>query len=491
MPDADTQSLLHETLRDRFGLSSLRPLQGEIIGRVMDGGDALVVMPTGSGKSLCFQLPALAMREQSGGEGIGLVFSPLIALMEDQVAALRARGIKAEFVNSTVGKRERLRRYERMARGEYELFYATPERMEKADFREALDAVPGGVNLLAVDECHCVTKWGQDLRPAYQKIGRFREELGDPITIALTATATKPVREDIRRVLGLGADEMPLFAAPVDRPNLTLRAREVWDDKEKIERVRAISAELGGTGIVYFTLIKDLEVMAGMLQRAMPRREVEIYHGRLPPRERRRVYERFIDATPGDGLLLCATNAFGMGVDKPDLRFIVHAQIPGSIEAYHQEVGRAGRDGEPSVCELLYAQEDLAIQQEFIRWQNPGADLLMQAMSAIEARFSEDDFDSDDLRVMVIGKGHAHGMGGGIMDYVLIRLAELGAIEPVSITGEHGGRRYRFLRTLDDDELDPAQIEEKSKRDLVRLLDVVKMTKSPSIPAYVTKYFGL
>tara|TARA_E500000318_G_scaffold8683_1_gene7948 strand:- start:64087 stop:65562 length:1476 start_codon:yes stop_codon:yes gene_type:complete len=491
MPNADTQTLLNRTLQDRFGFDSLRPLQSEIVERVMDGGDALVVMPTGSGKSLCFQLPALAMREESGGEGIGLVFSPLIALMEDQVSALKAKGIRAEFVNSTVGKKERKIRYDRLASGEYELFYATPERMEKADFRESLDQVPGGVNLLAVDECHCVTKWGHDLRPAYQKIGQFREELGEPITIALTATATKPVREDIRRVLGMSNEEMPLFAAPVDRPNLTLRAREVWDDKEKIERVKAISKELGGTGIVYFTLIKDLEVMAGMLKRAMPRRDIEIYHGRLPPRERKRVYERFIEATPEDNLLLCATNAFGMGVDKADLRFIVHAQIPGSIEAYHQEVGRAGRDGESSVCELLYAQEDLAIQQEFIRWQNPSADLMMQAMSAIEARFTEDDFDSDDLRVMVIGKGHAHGMGGGIMEYVLIRLAEYGAIEPVSVMGEDGGRRYRYVRTLDDDEGDASQIEEKAKRDLMRLLDVVKMTKSPSIPAYVSDYFGL
>lgn len=492
MPDSQTRSLLAQILSDRFGLDALRPLQGEIIERVMGGGDALVVMPTGSGKSLCFQLPALAMREQSGGEGIGLVFSPLIALMEDQVAALRARGIKAEFVNSTVGKRERLRRYKQLAAGAYELFYATPERMEKDDFREALGEVPGGVNLLAVDECHCVTKWGHDLRPAYQRIGTFREELGEPITIALTATATRPVREDIRQVLGLGEEAMPLYAAPIDRPNLTLRAREVWDDRDKIERIGAVARESGGTGIVYFTLIKDLEQMAGRLAEAMPERDIEVYHGKLPPGQRSAVYRRFIGATPGDNLLLCATNAFGMGVDKADIRFIVHGQIPNSIEAYHQEVGRAGRDGAPSVCELLYAQEDLAIQQEFVRWQNPGADLLMGTMSAIEARFSEDDFDSDDLRVSVIGKGHAHGMGGGIMDYVLIRLAELGAIETVSLGGERGGaRRYRFVRPLDDAQVDPEQIEQKHQRDLLRLLDVVKMTKAPSIPGYVGDYFGL
>lgn len=483
--------MLDRTLRERFGLESLRPLQSRVVERVMGGGDALVVMPTGSGKSLCYQLPALVMREMGGGAGVGLVFSPLIALMEDQVAALRARGIRAGFVNSTVSKPERLRRYERLARGAYELFYATPERMEKADFRAALDRVPGGVNLLAVDECHCISKWGHDLRPAYQKIGRFRAELGVATTVALTATATGAVRDDVRRVLGLTEEEMPLFAAPVDRPNLTLRAREVWDDKEKIERVRAISAELGGTGIVYFTLIKDLEQMSGMLKRAMPEREIEVYHGKLPARARRRVYERFIGARAEENLLLCATNAFGMGVDKADLRFIVHAQIPGSVEAYHQEVGRAGRDGLAAVCELLYAQEDLAIQQEFIRWQNPGADLMMRAMSAIEARFAEDDFDADDLRVLVIGKGHAHGMGGGIMEYVLIRLAELGAIEPAAVMGEDGGRRYRFVRVLDDDEVDTAEIEAKRQRDLMRLLDVVKMTKSSSIPGYVSDYFGL
>lgn len=484
--------LITRTLTARFGLETLRPLQGEIIDRVMGGGDALVVMPTGSGKSLCFQLPALVMRQQRGGEGVGLVFSPLIALMEDQVSALRSKGIRAEFVNSTVGKQERRKRYEKLAAGEYELFYATPERMEKADFREALDRVPGGVNLLAVDECHCVTKWGHDLRPAYQRIGQFRKELGGPVTIALTATATAPVRADVRSVLGLSEDEMPLYAAPIDRPNLHLRASVVWDDKEKIEHIRAIASGAQGTGIVYFTLIKDLEVMAGMLKRAIPRRDVEVYHGKLAPRERRNVYKRFIDARPEDNLLLCATNAFGMGVDKPDIRFIVHAQIPASVEAYHQEVGRAGRDGIDAVCELLYAQEDLAIQQEFIRWQNPSPDLMMQAMSAIEARFSEDDFDSDDLRIMVIGKGHAHGMGGGIMDYVLIGLAELGAIETVSLGGERdGNRRYRFVRALDDSELDTGQIEEKRQRDLMRLLDVVNMTRAESIPAYVSGYFEL
>jgi ATP-dependent DNA helicase RecQ len=480
-----------DILSARFGLEALRPLQAEIIEHLMDGGDALVVMPTGSGKSLCFQLPALAMREECGGEGVGLVFSPLIALMEDQVAALRKRGIKAACVNSTVPKAERARRIERLARGDYELFYATPERMEKPEFREALARVPGGVNLLAVDECHCVTKWGHDLRPAYQKVGAFRAMLGNPITVALTATATRAVREDVRRVLGADGGSMPLFAAPVDRPNLMLRAAEVWNDQQKIDHIADVARRNRGTGIVYFTLIKDLERMEADVARAVGEgRKVEIYHGRLSPDRRRRAYQRFIDATPDDGLLLLATPAFGMGVDKPDIRFVVHAQMPASVEAYHQEVGRAGRDGDPSECLMLFSQDDLAVQQEFVRWQNPTPDLLVRVMSDIEAKFPHDDFDADDVRLATIGKGHAHGQGGGVAEYALVRLADLGALERASV--QMGGEtRYRLVRPIDDDEIDAAEIEAKHKRDLMRLLDVVKLARSDDLAGFVRAYFEL
>lgn len=489
MGDAEQAGLVGVVLRERFGLESLRSLQSQIVDRVLSGGDALVVMPTGGGKSLCFQLPALVNKQRMGG-GVTLVFSPLVALMEDQVSALRKKGIAASFVNATVPKEERARRYAALARGEYDLFYATPERMEREDFAGAIGAVPGGVTLLAVDECHCVTKWGHDLRPAYQRIGEFRVQLGNPTTIALTATATEPVRADVRRVLGGDEESMPMFVAPVGRANLELRARGVWGDDEKVQSIQRVAEEVGTTGIVYFTLIKDLHPMAEKIRRAMPGHEVLVYHGRLDAKQRRRVYRRFIDAEPQDRLILCATNAFGMGVDKPDIRFIVHAQIPGSVEAYHQEVGRAGRDGKDSVCELLYAQEDLAIQQEFVRWQNPSADLLMGTLSAIEARFADIEFDSDDLRVHVIGKGHAHGMGGGVMDYVLIRLADLGAIEPTGFQSDGGLMVYRFVGAVDDDLIEPGAIEEKHKRDLMRLLDVVNLTKSDDIAASVGSYFG-
>ncbi|MFI4896733.1 MAG: RecQ family ATP-dependent DNA helicase [Phycisphaerales bacterium JB059] len=497
MPDVPTLESALPILRDRFGLESLRPLQGEVIARTLAGGDSLVVMPTGSGKSLCFQLPALALPgRDAAGPGVALVFSPLIALMEDQVGALKRKGIRAEYINSTLGRKEREKRYAGLARGNYELIYATPERMHKPEFIEALRTVPGGVKLLAVDEAHCVSKWGHDLRPAYQQVGEFREQLGAPPTIALTATATRAVRDDIRDTLGLSAEAMPLFATPVDRPNLSLRVEPVWTDAEKVEAVSALAKQHRGTGIVYFSLIKDLERLEGDFIRALPDREVRVYHGRLDPREKKRLSRRFVEATPDDGLILLAPNAFGMGVDKPDIRFIVHAQVPGSVEAYHQEVGRAGRDGLPSDCVLLYAQDDLAIQHQFVEWQNPSADFLVEVYTAFEraAAAGGDNFDSEDLREQIIGRGHRHGRGGGTIEYALITLAKLGLIEPTSIPG-----RYQPADPTDDrvsgqsadDLIDPEEIDAKRQRDLQRLLDVVRLTQAEDVREFVREYFDL
>ena len=447
----------------------------------MGGGSALVVMPTGSGKSLCFQLPALAMEP----EGVTLVFSPLIALMEDQVAALKAKGIRAEYINSTLGRRERERRCKRLAEGRYDLIYATPERMQKPEFLEALDARPGGVKLLAVDEAHCISRWGHDLRPAYQRVGRFRKRLGNPVTIALTATATKHVRQDIRRTLGLDQRRMPLFAAEVDRPNLSLEVTPVWGDDAKIEHIRKVLAVRRGkgTGIVYFARITELDRFADELRPLVRPRPVEIYHGRLSARMKKQVYRRFISAEPDEGLLLLATNAFGMGVDKPDIRFIIHAQVPGSVEAYFQEVGRAGRDGKRSRCVLLYAQDDLAIQQQFIEWANPSADTLVRVAHLIEDS-PHPDLDVEELQVMASGKSRS--MHRGHLEHVLIALAKRGVIEPAGTIG-----RYRLARPIEHGEVDPAAIERKKQRDLKRLLDILNLVKCRDVTAFIAKYFDL
>lgn len=353
---------IYKILKSYFGHNSFYEAQEKIIREITENRKhLLVLMPTGSGKSLCYQIPALYFDNGT------IVISPLIALMQDQVDALRKKNIPAAFINSTLSKQEREKRLEDFIKGSIKLLYVTPERFRKKDFVDEIKKVK--IDLLAVDEAHCISEWGHDFRPDYSRIGEFRELLGNPLTIALTATATKEVQEDIIAKLNIKKDEIKIFHQGIERPNLRLEAVDVFDDKEKLKEILSTLEKYNGSGIIYFSLIKTLERFSEILSDKGFNHG--IYHGKLEDKQRKQMQRDFLSDKQK---LILATNAFGMGIDKPDIRFVIHAEVPSSIESYYQEIGRAGRDGKDSLCPLLYNQEDLYTQMEFIKWSNPDAD---------------------------------------------------------------------------------------------------------------------
>ena len=362
-----------EVLQSTFGHTSFRGQQETIINHVLDDQHALVIMPTGMGKSLCYQIPAIVHAARNDREStkpnLTLVMSPLIALMKDQVDSMRRKQVDATFINSSLKRNERESRYTGIAQGKYDILYVTPERFRKPEFLEVIGKRT--IRLLAIDEAHCISEWGHDFRPDYTRVGEFREMIGSPTTIALTATATPDVQKDIVRQLRLNDGDMRMFHEGIDRPNLELDVVNAWDDEAKlaeIKRVAALPELQEGSGIVYFTLIKTLARFSDQLRKQGI--DHVCYHGDLPRDGRRRIQNQFMK---GKCKLVLATNAFGMGIDKEDIRFVTHADVPGSMESYYQEIGRAGRDGLPSVCTLLYNEADLATQMEFIGWSNPDA----------------------------------------------------------------------------------------------------------------------
>lgn len=355
------QANIFKILKDYFGYDSFRGKQEAIIKRIVEEQKhSLVLMPTGSGKSLCYQIPALYFDNST------IVISPLIALMQDQVDVLRKKNIPAAFINSTLSKQEKGKRLKQFVDGKIKLLYVTPEKFRKPDFVEQIKKVK--IDLLAVDEAHCISEWGHDFRPDYSRIGEFREMLGNPLTIALTATATHNVQQDIIKKLHLDEKEIKIFHQGIKRPNLRLETVDVFDDKEKLKEIISTLEKYDGCGIIYFSLIKTLERFSEVLGDKGFKHGV--YHGKLENRQRKNMQRYFLN---GKQKLILATNAFGMGIDKADIRFVIHVEVPSSIESYYQEIGRAGRDGKDSLCLLLYNQEDLYTQIEFIKWSNPDA----------------------------------------------------------------------------------------------------------------------
>ena len=361
---------MRRTMREVFGLERMRPGQAEVIRSVISGHDTLAVMPTGAGKSLCYQLPALHL------PGTTVIVSPLISLMKDQVDKLTEAGVGAAQVNSALTESERREELGRISRDESEFVFTTPERMADPAFLETLRG--SDIDIVVIDEAHCISEWGHDFRPSYLALGAAVRTLGSPPVLALTATATPAVVADIRKQLGLPG--MRLFNTGIYRENLRYEVVRVTNEREKREQLARRRRETEGTGVVYCATVKTVEALAELFRGSDF--EVRKYHGRLPPAERRENQERFM---AGGLKAMFATNAFGMGIDKPDIRFVVHYQMPGSLEAYYQESGRAGRDGAEARCALLYQLDDRRTQLFFMGGRHPKAEDLWAVCDALRA----------------------------------------------------------------------------------------------------------
>ena len=343
-------------LKSAFGYDGFRPGQEPAIESVLAGHDTLVVLPTGGGKSLCFQVPALVL------PGLTVVVSPLISLMKDQVDALEARKLPAAFINSSLTSSQVSDRLGRAARGELKLLYLAPERFDYGNIAARLNQM--GVSLLAVDEAHCISQWGHDFRPSYLRVADVRAKLGAPPTIALTATATPQVRDDIARQLGLR--DPKVIITGFDRTNLTYHVLPAKNDAEKDAQLVETLRVRDGLAIIYASTRKSVDRLSTLLeQKGIP---AAAYHAGLDERHRRDVQESFMAERLR---AIVATNAFGMGIDKPNVRLVVHHSMPGTLEAYYQEAGRAGRDGELSDVFLIHSFQDRFTHEFFIRGNYP------------------------------------------------------------------------------------------------------------------------
>ena len=363
--------LARQALKDHFGYDAFRPGQQGVVEAILAGRDALAVMPTGAGKSVCYQVPGIVM------EGLALVVSPLVSLMGDQVRALLDAGVRGAYLNSTLTPGQQATVLRRALAGAYQIMYVAPERLADPRFLEF--AREAAIPLVAVDEAHCVSQWGQDFRPSYLAIGDFIEQLpARPVVAAFTATATERVRRDIVRLLDL-RDPYGVVTG-FDRPNLYFGVERL-EPKRKLAWIGSYAlAHPGDSGIVYCSTRKDTDKVHAALVAAGVR--AARYHAGMPAAERAESQRAFI---ADDAPVMVATNAFGMGIDKSNVRYVIHHNMPGSIEAYYQEAGRAGRDGESSTCMLLWSDGDVSTCRFFIEQESGNEELSPEETDAVRA----------------------------------------------------------------------------------------------------------
>ena len=480
-----------QALETHFGFREFRYGQEEIVMALVEGRDALVVMPTGGGKSLCYQLPALIR------EGVTLVVSPLIALMKDQVDALERRGIPAGLVNSSQSLTEQRDRLNRLRRGELKILYVSPERFRAEGFRSALDGV--NISLFAVDEAHCLSQWGHDFRPDYLRLGQALEEIGRPQVAAFTATATPTVRKDIVETLKLRDPFVSITG--FERPNLSLRVHR-YETTETRSRGKWRADGKGGlkawkfgrvedvirqwkTGIVYCSTRKNVEDVADQL--AGKSLKVIAYHGGMTDDARKRAQDGFISRNAD---VVVATNAFGMGIDRADVRFVIHFDVPGSIEAYYQEAGRAGRDGEQAVCELLFNFPDTETQKFFIDGNNPTSRQIRNVYSALLCRTDDQQTVVASIADIANWANEGNPMAAGS---ALSVLARSGYIHRFDVPGQRTrGTRITHPEVSGFDlELDEQALSAKKKSDEEKLAAMIRFCYDDRCrQQWILRYFG-
>jgi ATP-dependent DNA helicase RecQ len=423
---ADPLEAAREVLRRHWGYPDFRPGQDQAVRNVLGGGDSLTIMPTGGGKSLCYQVPAMML------PGLTVVVSPLISLMKDQVDSLAAAGLPATFLNSSLSPDEMQMRMLAAETGQVKLLYVAPERFDGERFVRRLAALD--VSLLAIDEAHCVSEWGHDFRPSYLRLGEVRRQLGDPPIAALTATATEEVRRDIVRQLSLR--EAATLVTGFDRRNLVWHVLRAKNDSEKDRLLLKLLRGREGSAIVYASTRKNVDALTALLRGTGI--DAVGYHAGLPDLERKRIQERFMS---GAAPAVVATNAFGMGIDKRDVRIVVHYNMPGNLEAYYQEAGRAGRDGGPSDCVLLHAYADRFTHEFFIETANPPRRAVEAIFEAL--RRGADASGVCSIPVAELGRTVAGVKGDRMAASALRVLEQYGLVRPLGPAGS--GVRVRLV----------------------------------------------